>query len=197
MRHMSARAKYLIEVDVDRDSLKRTWARHRDLRNIGFVIASVPTLPFTDASLDTVLFLEVLEHITDDRAALDEIHRVLRSDGRLVLSVPVPPGEVNEDLAWGHKREGYQLDEIMSVLAKSNFGVEKIAFAEFKFSRRASQTVRWWRRATHVPAPIFLSWIAYLDYFLDPRKVTTGAHCPMTVLLLAQKNQRTEHKLAS
>lgn len=193
VRYMSARARYLIETDIDRASLERTWARHQDLRNVGFATASIPTLPFTDESFDTVLFLEVLEHITDDRGALGDIHRVLRSDGRLVLSVPVPPGEVDDDLAWGHKREGYQLNEIVSVLADSDFEVLKFAFAEFKFSRRAAQMVRWWRRATHLPAPIFLSWIAYLDYLLDSSKVVTGAHYPTTVLLLARKKSRSEH----
>ena len=196
-RHMSAHARYLMEIDVDRDSLERTWARHQDLRNVGFVTASVPTLPFPDESLDTVLFLEVLEHITDDHAALGEIHRVLRSDGKLVLSVPVPPGEIDEDHAWGHKREGYRLHEIMSLLANSSFEVLRFAFAEFKFSRRAAQIVRWWRRATHLPAPIFFSWIAYLDHFLDSSKIVTGAHCPTTVVLLAQKKLRSEHERAS
>lgn len=155
VRHMSERARYLIEIDVDRDSLERTCARHQDLRNVGFATASLPTLPLAGEYLDTVLFLEVLEHITDDRAALGEIHRILRSDGRLIISVPVPPGEVNEDLAWGHKREGYQLHEIVSVLANSNFEVQRFAFAEFEFSRRAARMIRWWRRATHLPAPIF------------------------------------------
>jgi SAM-dependent methyltransferase len=197
VRHMSARARYLIELDIDRDSLERTWARHQDLRNVGFATASVPTLPFSGESFDTVLFLEVLEHITDDRAALDEIHRVLRSDGRLVLSVPVPPGEVDDDLAWGHKREGYQLQEIVSALANSSFEVQRFAFAEFRFSRRAAQVVRWWRRATHLPAPIFFSWIAYLDYVLDSSKVVTGAHLPTTVLLLARKKPRSEHECPS
>jgi|SRR5208282_2542219 len=197
VRHMSPRARYLVEIDVDRDSLQRTWARHQDLPNVGFATSSVQTLPFTDERVDTVLFLEVLEHITDDCAALGEIHRILRTDGRLVLSVPVPPGEVNEDLAWGHKREGYQLDEIMSILASSSFEVQKFAFAEFKFSRRAAQMIRWWRRTTHLPAPIFFSWIAYLDYFLDSSKVVTGSHCPMTVLLLARKKPRIAYERAS
>jgi SAM-dependent methyltransferase len=197
VRYMSARAKFLIEIDVDRESLERTWARHQDLRNVGFATASLPTLPFPDNYFDTVLFLEVLEHITDDRAALVEIHRALRPDGRLVLSVPVPPGEVDEDLVWGHKREGYQLHEIVPVLANCNFEVQRFAFAEFKFSRRAARMIRWWRRATHLPAPIFFSWVAYLDYFLDSRKVVTGAHCPTTVLLLARKKSRSKHECAS
>ncbi len=142
--------------------------------------------------LDTILFLEVLEHITDDRAALREIHRVLRPNGRLILSVPVPPGEVNEGEEWGHKREGYQLHEITAVLADSSFEVQKFAFAEFKFSRRATKVVRWWRRTTHLPAPIFFSWIAYLDHLLDSSKEVTGVHLPTTVLLLARKKQISE-----
>ena len=88
VRHMSARARFLIEMDVDRSSLERVRFRHRALRNVGFVSASAYTLPFTNEYLDTVLFLEVLEHLTDDRAALDEIRRVLRPNGRLILSVP-------------------------------------------------------------------------------------------------------------
>lgn len=52
-------------------------------------------LPFGDESFDLVLSHEVLEHVEDDRAALEEIVRVLRSPnsefsggGRLVLFVP-------------------------------------------------------------------------------------------------------------
>lgn len=52
-------------------------------------------LPFSDDAFDLILSHEVLEHVEDDRAALEEIVRVLRipgSDssggGRLVLFVP-------------------------------------------------------------------------------------------------------------
>ena len=187
VRHMSVRARYLIEIDIDHDSLERVQFRHRDLRNVGFATTSANILPFSDNCLDTVLCLEVLEHLKDDSAALAEIYRVLRPDGRLVLSVPVPPGEVDEDSAWGHKREGYQLPEIKSLLVDNGFDVQDFAFAEFKFSRRAAQVIRWWRQATQLPAPIFFSWIGYIDNFLDSSKVKTGSHRPATVLLLARK----------
>jgi SAM-dependent methyltransferase len=134
------------------------------------------------------LFLEVLEHLTDDSAALTEIRRVLRPNGRLILSVPVPPGEIDTKTPWGHKREGYQLAEIKSLLVKNGFQVQKFAFAEFQFSRRTAEVIRWWRKTTRLPAPIFFSWIAYLDFFLGSRKVETGTHLPATVLLLAQKS---------
>ena len=52
-------------------------------------------LPFSDEAFDLVLSHEVLEHVEDDRAALEEIVRVLRTPksetsggGRLILFVP-------------------------------------------------------------------------------------------------------------
>jgi SAM-dependent methyltransferase len=45
-------------------------------------------LPFPAGTFDLVLSHEVLEHVQDDRRAVEEIVRVLRPGGRLVLFVP-------------------------------------------------------------------------------------------------------------
>lgn len=45
-------------------------------------------LPFPDGGFDTVLFIEVVEHLSEPERALAEIHRVLRSGGRLVVLFP-------------------------------------------------------------------------------------------------------------
>jgi SAM-dependent methyltransferase len=45
-------------------------------------------LPLPDAWFDLVLSHEVLEHVADDRAYLDEAARVLKPGGRLVLFCP-------------------------------------------------------------------------------------------------------------
>lgn len=46
------------------------------------------TLPFADASFDGVLCSQVLEHVFQPEAFLQEIARVLRPGGQLVLTVP-------------------------------------------------------------------------------------------------------------
>ncbi|HIE96776.1 MAG TPA: class I SAM-dependent methyltransferase [Fuerstia sp.] len=43
---------------------------------------------FGPESFDTVLMFEVLEHISTPQAAIDELHRVLKTEGRLILSTP-------------------------------------------------------------------------------------------------------------
>ena len=45
-------------------------------------------LPFADRSFDRVVAAEVLEHMTDDGAALGELARVLRPGGTLAVTVP-------------------------------------------------------------------------------------------------------------
>jgi SAM-dependent methyltransferase len=45
-------------------------------------------LPFADSSIDCVIASEVLEHLHQDREALEEIARVLRPAGLLAISVP-------------------------------------------------------------------------------------------------------------
>jgi SAM-dependent methyltransferase len=50
----------------------------------------VRQLPFGKATLDAVLFLDALEHLTfvDQPRALAEIHRILRPQGKLLITIP-------------------------------------------------------------------------------------------------------------
>jgi 2-polyprenyl-3-methyl-5-hydroxy-6-metoxy-1,4-benzoquinol methylase len=46
------------------------------------------TLPFPDAAFDVVTLLAVLEHLAHPRAMVEEVARVLKPGGRVVLTVP-------------------------------------------------------------------------------------------------------------
>ena len=65
-------------------ALFRSHTAQRDL-----VCASVVALPFADRSMDTVLCLEVLEHLERPELALAELARVARRS--VILSVPHEP----------------------------------------------------------------------------------------------------------
>lgn len=45
-------------------------------------------VPFEDASFDYVVSIEGIEHISDPFAFLGEVRRILKSDGRLILTTP-------------------------------------------------------------------------------------------------------------
>ncbi|MBI1833781.1 MAG: methyltransferase domain-containing protein [Candidatus Andersenbacteria bacterium] len=51
-------------------------------------VADIQALPFESASFDTVLCVEVLEHVPYPAKALAELYRVLRPGGYIVITVP-------------------------------------------------------------------------------------------------------------
>jgi ubiquinone/menaquinone biosynthesis C-methylase UbiE len=55
---------------------------------ISFINASIFDLPLASNSVDIILCLEVIEHLPDDRAAIRELARVLKSSGLLLVSGP-------------------------------------------------------------------------------------------------------------
>ncbi|MFF1353210.1 class I SAM-dependent methyltransferase [Streptomyces sp. NPDC058297] len=75
----------IVGVDWSQDALKRARTRIPDVVR-GELTAS--GLPFAAGSADAVLFSEVIEHLVDPDAALDEIRRILRTGGHLMLSTP-------------------------------------------------------------------------------------------------------------
>ena len=61
----------------------KTWeSPHRERFSVG----DIRHLPYRDGEFDTVLLMEVLEHVPDAGAVLREIHRVSRKN--LILSIP-------------------------------------------------------------------------------------------------------------
>ena len=74
-------------VGVDWSMMALRHARRHDLLLVRGGL-DAPGLPFADASVDLVIFSEVIEHIVDTDSAVDELHRVLRPGGRLLVSTP-------------------------------------------------------------------------------------------------------------
>ena len=71
-------------LDINADSLK-----HRNLKGY-FVCGDAHNLPLRDNSLDVVLAFELVEHLKEPRRALEEIRRILKRRGILLLTSPTP-----------------------------------------------------------------------------------------------------------
>jgi SAM-dependent methyltransferase len=74
----------LVGVDVDRDALAEAAKLGIETH---WADAEEP-LPFEDASFDTVVAGELIEHLRNPHALAAEIHRILRPGGTFVGSVP-------------------------------------------------------------------------------------------------------------
>ncbi len=84
-----------VGVDLSLDDLQTTQQKFQEFaagqsNDSTFTLASANALalPFADSSFDKVICSEVLEHIPDYRAALQEIDRVLKPGGLFCASVP-------------------------------------------------------------------------------------------------------------
>jgi ubiquinone/menaquinone biosynthesis C-methylase UbiE len=75
----------VIGMDVDLSSLK---AAKLSAPMADFALGSGEALPYRDETYDAVVMLDVLEHVPSERKTLDEVDRVLRPDGKLIISVP-------------------------------------------------------------------------------------------------------------
>ena len=61
--------------------------KHKD--KINFQVCNVTKrLPFEDSSLDYILLAEVIEHLQNPYEVIGEINRVLKENGKLILSTP-------------------------------------------------------------------------------------------------------------
>ena len=134
--------------------------------------ADVTTLPFADAAFDAAVLGEVLEHVEDDRGALEEVARVLRPGGVLAVSVPADPKRFAPSDRWaGHVRR-YSRQELLSACEAGGFTVERCRAWGFPFAalyhrylyerrldRHGASAPRRWER----PALAVLSAILQVD----------------------------------
>ncbi|HYX41379.1 MAG TPA: class I SAM-dependent methyltransferase [Pyrinomonadaceae bacterium] len=81
---------------VGLDVMERTSAPIEYLRYDG------THFPVPDASFDAVLLCYVLHHAQDFRAVLDEVRRVLRDDGLVVVYEDIPRGLWDRLICWTH-----------------------------------------------------------------------------------------------
>ena len=91
-----------------------------------------------DISFDTVICLNVVEHLSDDVGALRNIYNILDAGGRAIILVPNGPelfGTLDEVL--GHCRR-YTEDQLAGVGKEAGFTVEKV----LKFNRPGVPA--WW-----------------------------------------------------
>lgn len=109
-------------------------------------------LPFDDASFDAIVSFEVFEHVFNIEEVLVEIHRVLKPNGQLLISIPFAWGE--HEIPYDFAR--YTSFGITHILDKNNFEVVKLT------------------KTTTYILTVFQMLIAYLHQYALPKRRLTG-----------------------
>ncbi|NKB37097.1 MAG: methyltransferase domain-containing protein [Gammaproteobacteria bacterium] len=100
------RGRNIIAMEVDRLQLdKNLELPERD--NVSFRYGGAENIPLDDNSQDIVLMFKSLHHVPENKmyAAMNEIQRVLKTNGLLYVSEPVFSGDINEVLRLFHDEE--------------------------------------------------------------------------------------------
>jgi SAM-dependent methyltransferase len=101
----------VIGVDISEAALARARRRLAGDRRLRLVQASAEALPLKARSVDKAVSVHSLYFWSDPKAAMDELARVLRPRGRLVLLF-----EPTEELRkWPGHRHGFRLFEVAEV----------------------------------------------------------------------------------
>ena len=118
-----------VATDTDEESLNELRARleyRPDVEAGFFDFSRQEEVAKFERSADTVVCLNVLEHVAEDRAALANIRRCLRPRGIAIVLVPQGPGlfgSIDEVLA--HKRR-YTKNELVEKMAGAGLRVERV-----------------------------------------------------------------------
>ena len=133
-------------LDADEPLLAIARQRVGPTNKVEFKIGDVNKLPFPDEFFDKIILSEVLEHISDDYAALMEVKRVLKKGGIIAITVPNhnypfnwdPVNKIREGLGLGHFKKGllaglwnmhlrlYYPEDLKKLVEKAELNIEDI-----------------------------------------------------------------------
>jgi SAM-dependent methyltransferase len=112
----------ILGADYTRGTLEKVATRLPEVPLLQFDLVECP-LP--DESVDTVILLNVLEHIEHHDLALRQVHRILRPRGVAIIEVPAGEGLYDSyDKALLHWRR-YSMSKLERLVRDEQFAVER------------------------------------------------------------------------
>lgn len=97
------------------------------------VVGDLNSLPFKSGVFDAVTSGETLEHLDDDSGAVAELGRVLKADGRCVVTVPALESLRTESDDYYEHRRRYSRPMLAGLFSGAGFVIEKARYWGFPF----------------------------------------------------------------
>ena len=113
--------KQVIAVDNSAAMLKAARRRTADLPNVDLRRGDLEALPIDDASLDAAMLLLALTYVADPAAVIQELSRVTRPGGRVVIVDLLPHDREDFRVEMGQARRGHDRTELEADLSAVGF----------------------------------------------------------------------------
>jgi len=171
-------------LEPSREIVKKAW----ELKQIKgrsasatFIIASATHIPIRNSSIPLIVFNHVLEHILNDKLALDEISRISKKDGRMFLAVPnhysrmypiLWPWYKLVDVKLMHLRH-YKAENLVTELYIRRFICKRVVYTAHIFKALAQFLALFSRRIKYAQSPLWWK-LEELDMIF--KNVPCGGH---------------------
>ncbi len=121
-------AKEIIGIDIKEEDLLVAREECRNLENVNFTKANIIQDNFPENSSDIIVLFDVIEHLPKDSEpkALKKIHKILKHNGKIVISTPLNNLSRYLDIAWYFGHRHYTKEQIVELLIDAGFEIEKI-----------------------------------------------------------------------
>lgn len=109
-------------ISVDSDSFCCEFTRNKT--GIEIIHASADALPFADASFDLVCAFDVIEHIENDARAVQEMKRVCKTNGTILITTPAFMSQWSYHDVVNHHFRRYRMGELRKLFRQVPDGTE-------------------------------------------------------------------------
>lgn len=98
-----------------------------------FEVRNAEDLPYQDRYFDKVVFSSSLEHLQDDIKALKEACRVLKPNGRVILTVPSLTYLIDDKIKVKHRKTAYVVNYYTHEAMKNKFEMTGFSMVRSKY----------------------------------------------------------------
>lgn len=120
----------VVGLDINRKAIK---VASSNMSGVSFIIGNATKLPFKDESFSRIICSAVLEHISDDKSAILEMQRTLKSGKELAITVPLRR-HLKSDVRFlkqveekfGHVREGYTIGDVKILIHGEKLNISEV-----------------------------------------------------------------------
>lgn len=129
---LAKKAKKVFGVDISTEAVEHASCKYKQ-DNLSYKHGSVTAIPLEDSSVDVVVSFETIEHLFEQEVMFQEIKRVLKKDGLLIISSPEKQNyeDINTEENHFHVKELYfkEFKELITCyFTNYSFAFQKVVY---------------------------------------------------------------------